>query len=226
MKKYNIKLKTTLILISFLAVLLTVGISQAALLGLDLLLPDIASNQTGTYSYDATTDLLSFDATPMTISFDGTTLINIDNPTTANSGLKDYSADFYVDSSGNFTVGVSGNDIEIYGKFTYNYNTYDGLLVAGDVTNFGFQDLGWGNYAIFDYTFDVNNNSILNNFFGPKGGDVAFVEQDNNWDGTWDGGHSGLKVKHDTAPIPIPSTVWIFGAGVILLLGIRRKVRS
>lgn len=33
-------------------------------------------------------------------------------------------------------------------------------------------------------------------------------------------------VVHDAAPVPIPSTVWIFGAGVIGILGIRRKIRS
>jgi hypothetical protein len=29
---------------------------------------------------------------------------------------------------------------------------------------------------------------------------------------------------HDAAPVPIPSTVWIFGIGILTIVGIRRKV--
>jgi hypothetical protein len=44
-----------------------------------------------------------------------------------------------------------------------------------------------------------------------------------------DGNRVTFTTPEDTdflGPVPIPSTVWIFGAGVIGLFGIRRKLRS
>ena len=68
--------------------------AQAALIGFQLSLPDIFSDTTGSYSYDASTDLFTSTAKALTITFDGVNLI----PITSGS----YSASFYVNSSGNY----------------------------------------------------------------------------------------------------------------------------
>lgn len=212
-------------IVTFLAVILTAGISQAALLDLDLGLPDILSNSTGTYTYSSSTNTFTSTATPVSITFDGTTSIPITG--TEPKIPATYSVSINVDSSGNFVGGASPkNELEIRGELTYGTSEYSGLLLAGEVTAFGFQDTGWNNLAIFNYTFNVYEKSLLYSFFGQKGGDVVFVENDNGWDGTWVGDHSGLKVKHDTAPIPIPATVWIFGTGLVGIVGVRRKLKS
>jgi len=74
------------------------GSAEAALLSFDLSHPDIFSDTTGNYSYNATTNLFSSDAVAKTISFDGITLVDI----TGGS----YELDFYVDEAGNYQGGV------------------------------------------------------------------------------------------------------------------------
>ena len=188
----------------------------ATLIGVDLALPDIFSNSTGTYNYNSATHLFTCTAQASTITFDGTTLI----PITGGS----YSLQFYVNSSGNFSVGVSGADLTISGTFTYNNNTYSGVLLTGEVTNFGWQNLPGTKYAFFDLTFD-STGGALQGFYagsGNKGGDI-FSSEISNFTGNWDKNHSGTKVKHDTAPVPEPTTILLFGLGIVGIAVFGRK---
>ena len=67
-----------LIMVLVAALLLSLSPAHASLLGVDLLLPDILSNQTGiyTYTWDSSADegLFTARATPLTITYDGMTL--------------------------------------------------------------------------------------------------------------------------------------------------------
>src|SRR4030042_5673942 len=130
----NMKKILMSLFLSVIATFLIAGSVNATLLGLDLQTPDIFSDTTGTYSYNSSTDLLTFDATALTITFDDVTLITITGG--------DYNADFYVDSTGNLSGGVPGNDLTITGSFTDpNSNVViTGTLLTGEVTNFGWED--------------------------------------------------------------------------------------
>jgi hypothetical protein len=213
----NLKTKLLLItLVSLLSIFLMPVGSKATLIGVNLTLPDIYSNSTGTYNYDSATDLFTCTATALTITFDGTTSI----PITIGS----YSLQFHVDNSGNFSGGVTGYDLEIWGFFTYNGRIYSGLLLAGEVTNFGWQDVP-GPYALFDFTFHVTGGELAS-YFGGVGGDF-FSSEKSNFTGDWDVSHNGTKVKHDTAPVPEPTTILLFGLGIagIAIFG-RKKLRK
>jgi len=194
---------------------LMLGTANADLIGLDLGLPDIFSDTTGKYSYAASTDLFTSTATAVTITFDGVNLVTIAN------GI--YNVSFQVDSSGNFSGGVSGDDLGISGDFTYASKDYSGLLVAGEVTNFGWGTLS--SYAIFDFTFEFTHGA-LSSFYAAnnnQGGDILTSES-NSFAGDWTVNHGG-SAKHDTAPIPEASTLLLLGGGLSGLLFFARKKR-
>ena len=47
-----------------------------------------------------------------------------------------------------------------------------------------------------------------------------------NWDGLYQIHFATADASDHVGPVPIPATVWIFGAGLMGLVGIRRKLKS
>ena len=202
-------------LILLAGIFLCLSPANAALLGVELLLPDILSNQTGTYTYfwDAGNQegLFTSTATPLTITTEGDDLIPI-------PGKTEYLVSFWLDGSGNFKRGLEGDDLTISGEV----DGFSGDLLTGEVTNFGWFDVPGSRMAIFDFTFRVTGGLAAEFYQGP-GGDIMTAEISNFAD-DWQVNHGGIKVKHNTAPVvPIPGAAWLLGAGLIGLVALRRK---
>lgn len=202
---------------------LVTGRADAALLDLNMLLPDIHSNSTGLYSYNATTDLFTSSATPYYITFTGAfgDAISI-------TGTKSYNVGFYVNAAGNFAGGIAGDDLVIKGDIDVNGDSvadYSGDLIRGEVTSFGWQDTGT-KFDLFNFTFDFTGGA-LSSFYAPhdfRGGD-NFSSENSSFTGSFTTNFSGTVVKHDTAPVPEPSSLFLLGGGLLsaALLRVRRK---
>jgi len=202
-------------------VLIVVGVvfslstANAALIGVDLLLPDILSNQTGFYAYtwdsNVQEGLFTARATPLAVTNDGQNVTPI-------TGDAKYTASFYVDGSGNFLRGIGGDDLIITGN--------GGTLLTGNISDFGWFDVPGSSIALFDFTFNVTGGTLAGDFTQGAGGDIMLAER-SDFAGDWMVDHDGIKVKHDTAPVvPIPGTVWLLSAGLIAMVGMRRKYKG
>jgi hypothetical protein len=200
----------------FFGIFLCMSSANAALIGVDLLLPDILSNQTGIYTYTWDSDdmegLFTARATPLTITTDGVTLSSI-------TGDANYDVSFYLDGSGNFLRGVGGDDLVITGDVLGE----SGVLLTGEVTNFGWFDVPGSSIALFDFTFTVTGGELADFFELGLGGDITTAEK-SDFAGDWMVNHEGNKVKHDTAAVvPIPAAAWLLGSGLFGLILIRRR---
>jgi hypothetical protein len=218
-------MKKWILIAGVMGLFLCVSSTNAALVTPELLLPDILSDQTGTYTYTAGDGRLSFNAKPITITFDGTSLVNI------GGANRFYRADMIVDGSGNWVSGISGDDLAIIGDVDGGAS---GTLLTGEIIKFGFFDVP-GRSALFDFVFRVTGGELAGAYggIGALGGNFITAEISTfsadlgEADGGWDVNHSGRKVKHDTAPVvPIPTALMLFGSGLLALLAMRKRFQG
>ena len=202
---------------------LVTGRADAALLNLNMGLPDIHSNSTGVYSYNATTDLFTSSATPYYITFTGAfgDTINI-------TGTRSYNVGFHVDAAGNFVSGIAGSDLVVRGDIDIDGNgsvDLTGDLIRGEITNFGWLDTGT-RFDLFNFTFDFTEGA-LSSYYAASGfrGADSMSSENSTFGGSFATNFSGTAVKHDTAPVPEPSSLLLLGSGLLsaALLRVRRK---
>lgn len=189
------KFTSTILVATFVAFLIG-GAAQAALLNLELLLPDVESGFIDV-QYDADSDLFTASGFALTLDFDG------EPPPDENilDGL--FSLSLIVDENGvpgGGTIEITGNVLDLGPD-----------LLTGNITEFGFMDSPGG--EIFEFVFDVTGGDLAPQF-GPLGG-VILDAVDSGFGGTFDTSfaNSGFSGVSDTAPIPEPAT------GLSLLMG-------
>lgn len=201
-----------------LVALLTLGAgsqAQAALLGLTLLdTPDIVSDFIDV-SYDASTDSFTANGFARELDDDGSVPAEAITDGTFNISAT-------IDGSGSLTSG----SLSIGGTVaSLGFNS--GTLLTGSLTAFGFLDSGGDP---LEFLFDVTGGDAAG-LYGSIGGIILgatgfggnFTSDFDNLVGGVPGTGSAVA---NVAPVPLPAAIWLFGAGLLGLVGLgRNRVR-
>ncbi|WP_149498802.1 SdrD B-like domain-containing protein [Roseiconus lacunae] len=177
-----------------------------ALLGIVPELPVLYSNQTGSVSYDSATDLFQADATPLWID-DGVTFGFVDQPAS-------FDLNFYVDQSGSFVSGVSGDDFVVTGSIDFDFDfvpDVSGVLLTGEVTAFGFADGAPTSTDFYNMRLTATGGALtapittslgdsLPAYYAGKDIGISINSEDSSFTGSFDVDFSGGN-KANTGPI-------------------------
>ena len=183
---------------------------QAAPLNLTLLdTPDIASSFISV-GYNAGSDAFTASGFALELDDDGSV-----PPETITDGAFDITAS--IDAAGALNLGGTLNINGTVASLGFN----SGTLLTGSLTAFGFKDSG-GEPLEFLFSVTGGDAAGLYGGVGSIGGiilsgDTGFTG-DFNFDFTGDG-----TAVADVAPVPLPAAVWLFGAGLLGLVGIGRN---
>lgn len=76
-----------------------------------------------------------------------------------------------------------------------------------------------GAFSALDFSTSFDTNGFFDSF--PASGVTDFEGEDDNFniiEGVWTG--------FETSPVPVPATVWLFGSGLLGLVGVARRKRT
>ena len=198
--------------------------------------PDIAADINGTvnYTYNTSTETGNFHVT-------NTPYLIAGGPTSSQefavgpteSGLRQQMINVTLDKEGKLISGPS-NTYTLYGTVQADGETFEGLLLSGTPTAFGFRDLdsvGVPSVDLFDLDVTITGGALATYF-----GDEAYIritpELDSTFHGKFDTNFSAAKATSNTRsyvapqpfPVPEPTTLLVLAAGGIGLLR-RRRLR-
>lgn len=185
--------------------------ASAAMLNLDFIdNPDIYSSGI-TVSYDALNDTLSAEGYASTFTDLSGTQRDI-----ANGTLGTFSLSAIIDDAGNF----SGGNFTIGGTVG-SFNS--GTLLSGDLTAFGFES---GNPS-FEFALNVTGGDAMS-LYGNAGLTLSGMNTATSFaaDFVRDFAYSDAKTVVPAAVVPVPAAAWLFGSGLIGLVGVARRRSS
>lgn len=180
---------------------------QAAPLNLTLNnTPDIVSSFIDV-TYDSGTDSLTASGFAFELDDDGSV------PAEAiSNGTFDLSAtidEFGTMTSGSLTIGGTVASL--------GFNS--GTLLTGTLTAFGFRDSGGDP---LEFLFDVTGGDAAG-LYG--GGSIpgGIILSDTGFTGSFASNFNSSTGVADVAPVPLPAAVWLFGSGLLGLVGLSRR---
>ncbi|WP_169977081.1 PEP-CTERM sorting domain-containing protein [Tautonia rosea] len=202
-----------------------------------LAFPDVlaaAINGRIEYDFDEASQrgVLTMTNTPWEIAGDETTSFPIEH---ADGSNKSQRLVLNLDASGNI-VSDPSNLYELYGRIVAGDQTFDGLLLKGTPTKFGWLDFGSPSAPIgldmFDVEIEVTGGELARYF-----GDTAYMEftplLESTFEGAFNNDFTGLKPvsnirsynSPEPFPIPEPTTIVVLLSGGAALLYHRHRRR-
>ncbi len=185
--------------------------------------PDVAADINGSISYEydeqAGGGTFTFANTPFLLATGGTTDEEFGIIPTSDGGTRSQSLSVALDVNGAI-VPSSSNSFEVVGQVNVAGQTFDGVLLEGVPTEFGWADLdqvGVATSDIFDLAIDLTGG-LLAPAFGPDAYIRLVGELDSTFDGSFAADFSAEKATSNTRgynapdpnPIPEPSVALIF----------------
>ncbi len=186
------------------------------LLNLPLEFPLLAFNNTGTLDYDAATDLLAVDAEPVALRL---------APATKPRGVRlprDFTLRAEIDDTGALVGGIPGDDLRVRGTVElgagFGNTTVSGVLLTGEVRDFGFQEAGPSDLFEFEV---VNTGGLLSGLFASTL--TVFLTSEgssftNSFRVDFGGGAKGT-----LGSVPEPRAMLLLALGLIGLAAIGRR---
>jgi hypothetical protein len=177
--EYTVKTKLTIVqsILALTAAMVLGSVpANAALLGLSAAEPTIGFGGAGVMDYNAATGLLTISAEPsLLFRSDPFLFAAINGSSVSINGQppndeKLISVQFKVDTQGNLVSGVAGAaDFQVIGSIDIDGDDvvdFDGVLLQGEITQFGFLDGGAGGNDQFDLRFNTVSGLLASYFAG------------------------------------------------------------
>lgn len=142
-------------------------LSADGLLGHNIDVPLVSYISSAGHHYDAVSHILSVNADAVSFRQDQS-LPPFMDPKFSNAT---FNFNIKIGNDGNLISGVAGNDLVISGTITIGSQTYSGVLLTGEILDFGVEGNGPNVASSFEYLFEITGGQ-LSSFYEGKDFDV------------------------------------------------------